>query len=217
MDAAIMDSKGTLGAVLAIRNVKNPILIAREIAKTPHVALAGPGAESFARKLGFPPFYSVSPRSLDNMRKIRELIRKGRLGRMNPRWKGIDVDKFSHDTVGAVAVDRRGVCAAATSTGGASPMMVGRVGDTPLIGCGFYAGSAGAVAVTGLGEEIIKRMLARYVYDLVQQGIEPEEACKKGILLFPSRIPAGVIAISKNGFGADSNRHMAHYVLATQD
>lgn len=61
MDAAIMDSAGALGAVIAIRKVKNPVLIARAVSKTPHVALAGKGAEVFARKLGFPPYYNVSP------------------------------------------------------------------------------------------------------------------------------------------------------------
>jgi L-asparaginase/beta-aspartyl-peptidase (threonine type) len=216
MDAAIMDSHGTLGAVLAIRNVKNPVLVARAVAGTPHVALAGQGAESFARRLGFPPFYQVSTRSAENMKKIRELIKKGRLGSLNPLWKKVDVGELLLDTVGAVALDRKGRYAVATSTGGASPMMVGRVGDTPLVGCGFYAGVAGAVAVTGLGEEIIKRMLARYVYDMIQQDFDPEISCKAGIRLFPNTIPVGVIAISGNGFAAVSNRDMAHFALVKE-
>jgi L-asparaginase/beta-aspartyl-peptidase (threonine type) len=216
MDAAIMDSKGTLGAVLAIKNVKNPVLVARAVSKTPHVALAGDGAESFARRLGFPPFYQVSPKSLENMSKIRGLIERGRLGSMNPRWKGVDVRKLALDTVGAVALDGKGTFAVATSTGGASPMITGRVGDTPFIGCGFYAGAKGAVAVTGLGEEIVKRMLARTVYDAIEQGTDVKTSCEKGVLLFPAKISVGVIAITQDGIGSASNRKMAHNALARE-
>jgi L-asparaginase / beta-aspartyl-peptidase len=164
MDAAVMDSEGQIGIVINIRKQKNPVLIARAITGTPHIALAGRGAEEFALRLGFEEFSYISEQSLKRHLNIMALIRKGEAGRVNPRWRGVDMallERFSGDTVGAVALDSKGVFAVATSTGGASPMLVGRVGDASMPGCGFYAGLRGAVAATGVGEEIIKAMLSR--------------------------------------------------------
>ena len=229
MDSGVMDSKNNVGMVMAIREVKNPVLVARAILETPHVALSGQGAAAFARKKGFPPLHRVSERSLERFKELRELIRKGKLGEQNPQWQGRDLeslwnfedvpfgDLFRCDTIGAAAMDREGDMAVATSTGGASPMMLGRVGDSPLIGCGFYAGHACAVAVTGIGEEIIRRMLAKGVYDMVLSGDAVTAACEKGIALFPAEIPAGVIGISREGFCISSNREMAGYALIRED
>ncbi len=228
MDAAVMDSGNTLGAVISIRDVKNPILVARAVTDTPHVALSGRGATVFARKRGFAPYHHVSPHALERYEKLKQLIRTGRLGEENPMWRGHDIqslwnseeasypDLFSGDTVGAVTIDKKGSMAVAASTGGASPMMVGRVGDTPLIGCGFYAGSVSAIAVTGIGEEIIKRMLAKNVYDIVLSGEDVETACKKGVGMFPAEIAAGVIGISRTGYAIASNKTMASYALVKE-
>jgi isoaspartyl peptidase/L-asparaginase-like protein (Ntn-hydrolase superfamily) len=90
-------------------------------------------------------------------------------------------------------------------------MLVGRVGDTPMPGCGFYAGEHGAVAVTGLGEEIIRKMTARHVYDLLAAGEGTETACLSGLGLFPASLRTGVIAVSKDGYSALSNKGMAWY------
>lgn len=225
MDAAVMDARNALGVVIAIRDVRNPVLVAREVVGTPHVALAGRGATAFARMRGFGPFHDVSPRAREHHARLKELIREGSLGRENPLWQGRDIaslwnseelsyaDFFSADTVGAVTLDTEGNMAVAASTGGASPMMVGRVGDTPMIGCGFYAGTACAVAATGLGEEIVKRMLARTVCDMVARGEDLRTACRKGIDLFPREIPVGIIGISAGGCEVIANREMAHHVL----
>jgi beta-aspartyl-peptidase (threonine type) len=120
------------------------------------------------------------------------------------------------DTVGAVAIDKEGVFAVANSTGGFSPMMLGRIGDSPMIGCGFYAGFSCAIAATGMGEEIIKRMLAKTVYDMISRGEDIKKACKKGISMFPPEIKIGIIAISKEGFTVASNTEMANYVLVKE-
>jgi beta-aspartyl-peptidase (threonine type) len=228
MDAGVMDSKNNIGMVISLRGVKNPVLVARAIMHTPHVALSGQGASSFARKRGFLPFYEVSPRSLGRFKKLRELIEEGKLGEEKPRWQGYDVeslwnfedvsyrDIFRCDTIGAVALDKEGNMAVANSTGGASPMMLGRVGDSPLIGCGFYAGPACAVAATGIGEEIIKRMLAKAVYDSVAGGAGINDACEKGVCSFPHEIAVGIIGISGTGFTVTSNREMAHYALVKE-
>jgi L-asparaginase/beta-aspartyl-peptidase (threonine type) len=224
MDAAVMDSGGRIGVVISIREVKNPVLVARAVIDTPHVALSAQGATAFARKWGFPPCRQVSKHALERHKRIERLIREGKLGEVDPRWQNCDVealwnfdavsykDVFSCDTVGAVALDKEGSLAVATSTGGASPMMLGRVGDSPMIGCGFYAGPLGAMAVTGIGEEIIKKMLAKTVYDMVSRGEDTTVALENGISMFAEDVAVGVIALTREGFAAVSNRQMAYAV-----
>src|SRR5207253_2212534 len=96
-----------------------------------------------------------------------------------------------------------------------SPMLRGRVGDTPLIGCGFYAGEYGAVAATGIGEEIIRRMLSRRVYDDLAVGIHPQQACEHAIADFPADVSVGLIAVTANHCGIAANVPMAHARLST--
>jgi L-asparaginase/beta-aspartyl-peptidase (threonine type) len=224
MDAGLMDSSERLGIVISVRNVRNPILLARAMMETPHVALAGHGAELFARRRGLKPFGKPSKHSRERYRRLLRTIRQGDLGKHDPRWQDCDIrslwnfeapyrDIIGTDTIGAVALDKGGNLAVANSTGGASPMLLGRVGDSPLIGCGFYAGSSAAVACTGIGEEIIKRMLAKTVYDFIVHGEPAREACRNGIRPFPGNTPVGIIAISKTGCAIVSNRQMAHHAL----
>lgn len=224
MDASVMDSKGNIGIVISIRNVKNPILVARAVVDTPHVALAGEGATAFARKRGLEPFRKSSNCALERYQRVKQCIKKNKLGKEFPLWKGHDIEtlwNFSEvsykdvfcDTIGVVAIDKKGVLAVANSTGGFSPMMLGRVGDTPMLGSGFFAGPVCALATTGMGEEIIKRMFAKTVYDMISHGEDIKKACKKGIKMFPNEIRVGIIAISKAGYSIESNIAMAHYAL----
>jgi beta-aspartyl-peptidase (threonine type) len=161
MDASIMDG-ATLaaGAVAGVRTVKNPVSLARAVMEhTPHVLLAGPGADAFARKRGFP---AVSPESLVTPRARR-------------RFEARRQD--AHGTVGAVAVDVHGHVAAATSTGGTNGKLPGRVGDTPLIGCGTCADARlGAASATGIGEYIIRLTLTRRLLDRLEGGQRPDAA-----------------------------------------
>jgi len=219
MDAAVMDSSGKLGAVACIQRVRNPVLVARAVADTPHWLLAGEGAERFARIAGFPPHYHVSERA---RRKHDELLRK--LAGAQAALPGVANTAFSHywnyaappqfetsdgcDTVGAVARDSAGNFAAACSTGGSAPSLLGRVGDTPIIGSGFYAGKLGAVAVTGIGEHIVRRLLAHTVYQWLAEGMPMDEALEAGIALFPREIDVGIIAVSRTESGARSNKDM---------
>jgi beta-aspartyl-peptidase (threonine type) len=227
MDASVMDSRGNIGIVIAIKNIKNPILVAQAVMETPHIALAGEGAAAFARKQGFEPLYRVSQRSLERYHAMKKLIKEGKLDKEAPRWKGHDIESLwnfddvtykevFYDTIGAVAVDKNGVFATANSTGGFSPMMLGRVGDTPMIGCGFYAGPSCAVATTGVGEEIIKKMLAKTVHDMLSHSKDISMACKKGINMFPFETKVGIIAISKASYAIESNTGMAHYALVKE-
>ena len=87
-------------------------------------------------------------------------------------------------------------------------MLRGRVGDTPIIGAGLYAGPHGAVAATGDGEEIMRRVLAKHVYDRIASGVTAQEAADEGIAMFPERFAVGLITVSKTGEGVADNRTM---------
>jgi L-asparaginase / beta-aspartyl-peptidase len=189
-DASIMDGE-TLrcGAVAVVKDVRNPVALARAVMeRTEHVLLAGPGASSFAREAGFPPY--------DNALLVT--------ARQRARWEaarqGAAATKTG--TVGAAARDVRGHLAAATSTGGMSMKLPGRVGDTPLVGCGNYADDAlAAVSCTGHGERIVQLTLARHAADLVGRGLSPAEAARAAIGLLGSRVrgDGGLILVGPLG------------------
>ena len=88
-------------------------------------------------------------------------------------------------------------------------MLRGRIGDSPLMGCGLYAGPHGAVAATGIGEEIVRRFLSKTIYDWLAEGIPPARAAQRGIAMFPEVIDVGLLVISKSGQAMISNRNMA--------
>ncbi len=205
MDASLMDSEFGCGAVAAIIAVKNPILVARKVLDSPHILLCGEGAVRFARKAGFAEFSSVTSRSIEALEEVKKRLKKGDVPSWALRWKRY----MGGDTVGAVARDDHGRVAAANSTGGVSIKLPGRVGDTPLIGCGIYAGPKGAVTATGVGEEIIRRVLCKAVYDQITSGAEAQEACEEGLTLFPADVPVGLIAVDGKGWGAACNTDMA--------
>ena len=226
LDAGVMDSTGRLGAVAAVRRVRNPVLVARCVADTPHTLLAGEGATSFAKAVGLEAELVPSERARERHRRLVEHLASGGA---EGGWNADDLanawnfpapyDRIfqpqsgaaeSCDTVGAVVRGPDGAFAVAGSTGGSVPMLLGRVGDTPLVGCGFYAGEHGAVACTGIGEEIARRVLAREVYELLRTGMTPQRACEAGVDSFPAEVSVGVIAVGRDGAGAASNREMAH-------
>lgn len=224
-DAGVMDSAGRLGAVAAVRHVRNPVLVARRVADTPHILLAGEGATAFAKAVGLEAELMPSERARERHgRLVEHLASGGTEGGWSAEgladaWNlPAPYDRiFSRggapgpcDTVGAVVRGPDGAFAVAGSTGGSVPMLLGRVGDTPLVGSGFYAGEHGAVACTGIGEEIARRVLAREVYDLLRTGMTPQAACEAGVGLLPAEVSVGVIAVGVDGAGAASNREMAH-------
>ena len=207
MDAALMRDDLEAGAIAAIESVRNPIRVARDVLSTPHVLLVGDDATAFARSRGHA---SYDPATAESRRKLEEslaTIRAGRLPKYARKWRDVDL----HGTVGAVARDRSGHFAAGSSTGGTSFMMPGRVGDTPIVGSGLYAGPKGAVSVTGIGEEILKRVLAKFVYDRIGEGKGPQRAVDLGLGLFPKGVAVGVLAVGSRGWGEGCDGPMAFY------
>lgn len=166
-DACIMDGvTRNVGAIAAVRRIKNPILLARLVLeKSQHVLLAGDGAERFAvandMTLVEDPRYFWTEQRWNQLQKA--LDKEKREAREHTRLDHSD-DQDKIGTVGAVAVDRHGNLAAATSTGGMTNKRDGRIGDTPIIGAGTYADNKTcAVSATGVGEFIMRGVLA---YDI---------------------------------------------------
>jgi beta-aspartyl-peptidase (threonine type) len=190
LDASIMDG-ATLGcgAVAVVKDVRNPVSLARAVMeRSPHVLLAGAGASAFAREVGIPAHANallVTPRQRARWEAARAGAAASRAG-----------------TVGAVARDQRGHLAAATSTGGMAMKRPGRIGDTPLIGCGTYADDRlAAVSCTGHGERVIQLTLARHAADLVASGLDAMAAARAAVRLVEERAPgeAGLIVVGPRG------------------
>jgi beta-aspartyl-peptidase (threonine type) len=161
LDAAIMDgATGAAGAIAGARAIRNPILAARRIMeRTDHVLLAGGGADRFAREQGLE-LVPQSYFSTDQRRRFLELAQAIAAGRLRGTMREVD----KHGTVGAVALDGRGNLAAATSTGGMTNKLPGRIGDTPVIGAGTYArNGACAVSCTGTGEFFVRHVAAHEI------------------------------------------------------
>lgn len=207
MDAALMRSDLQAGCVAAIEAVRNPIRVARAVLDTPHILLVGPDATAFARSTGHTPYDPATPEARRRLEDSLARIRSGRLPRYARKWKGVAL----HDTVGAVARDRHGRFAAGTSTGGTAFMLPGRVGDSPIVGAGLYAGPHGAVSATGIGEEILRRVLSKSVYDGIANGVTPQRAAARGVRRFPRAVSVGLIAVGAAGWGEACDRDMAYF------
>jgi L-asparaginase/beta-aspartyl-peptidase (threonine type) len=205
MDASLMDSDRNCGCVAAIEDVRNPIRVARRVMETPHIVLAGDGATSFARSIGHEYFDPTTERTVQILEKVKKKIKNKDVPAWASKWKDFDIK----DTVGAVAMDSRGRFATGNSTGGTSYMMEGRIGDTPVIGAGLYAGEEGAVTATGIGEEIVRYVVSKWVYDRMEEGQSPQEACDASMKFFEDHIPIGVLAVSRSGCGVSCNTDMA--------
>lgn len=195
-DASVMDSQGALGAVACLQRVKNPVLVAHAVVGTRHWLLAGAGAQTFARASGF-----------------ADHALKGRHGADGQAANLRAGGAAGCDTVGAVALDSQGRFAVASSTGGSAPALVGRVGDTPIPGCGYWAGPAGAIAATGVGEHIVQHLLARRVYEWIERGMPLRQALERGVALFSDDIDVGLIAVTAHDAASASNRSMPVHLI----
>jgi beta-aspartyl-peptidase (threonine type) len=177
------------GAIAAVSGIPNPVTLARRVLESDrHVLLAGPGALAFARTTGVA---TCDPHALVTERQLER--HRARQHAAAPSAPG---------TVGAVALDRHGTIAAATSTGGLAGKLPGRVGDSALIGCGTYADSSlGGVSCTGDGEAVIRVVLARRVLDFLREADDPEYAARVAVdlLVEEGRGQGGLIVVDWRG------------------
>ncbi|HOD65462.1 MAG TPA: isoaspartyl peptidase/L-asparaginase [candidate division Zixibacteria bacterium] len=204
-DACIMDGAGrAVGAAAMLRRVRNPINLARAILEySPHVLLAGEGAEKFAQEHGVrlvePEYFYTEQR----WQQLQQALAK-------ERQEGGDQTRLDHSddrdktgTVGAVALDRAGNLAAATSTGGMTNKRFGRIGDSPIIGAGIWADNATcAVSATGVGEYIMRAVAAYDIAALMAyRGLSLAEAADEVVTgkLTALGGQGGVVAVDRAG------------------
>jgi beta-aspartyl-peptidase (threonine type) len=203
MDAAIMDGKARhAGAVAGVQHVRNPIVLARAVMeKSKHVFLIGSGAEEFAKQNGIELVdakYFFTQDRWDALQKVKAAERGGGSG--DKKFMISDADR--HGTVGAVALDASGNLAAATSTGGTTNKLPGRVGDSPVIGAGTFAdNNTCAVSCTGDGEFFIRAAVAHEISALIEdRGASLREAAESA-LADSQKLggSGGLIAVDKKG------------------
>ena len=183
-DAAIMDGSSlSIGAVAAVTGIRNPIHLARRLMEVgPPVLLVAKGAEQFAHSQGIPKC------------ELERLVTQHR----RQEWED------AHGTVGASACDTFGKLAAATSTGGYFNKLPGRVGDSPIVGCGTYADGRIAISCTGNGEQLMRMTLARVAAFLYQDLGNAQAACDKALEQFEATFDGeiGMILVDRLGQSA---------------
>jgi N4-(beta-N-acetylglucosaminyl)-L-asparaginase len=197
LDACIMDKHGNCGSVVYLQNVVHAVSVARKVMEdTPHVMLAGKGAELFAYEVGFPK---------ENL--LTEASKKAwEEWKVTSQYKPI-INIENHDTIGMLAIDKNGDISGACTTSGLAFKMAGRVGDSPIIGSGLFVDNEiGACVATGLGEEVVKTVGSFLVVELMRQGKTPQEACEEAISRIVNKpnsdyknFQVGYIAVNKQG------------------
>lgn len=207
MDASIMEGQRLrAGAVASVQGIRHPITAARLVMEeTAHVLLVGEPATRFARRFKLerqpPPTHSQRAASRVEHTSLGQLeLQAAKTLELFSTLKKAEV--FGRETVGVVALDQRGHVAAGSSTGGIALMLPGRVGDTPLIGCGIYADDeAGAVSMTGLGESIIRIAVAKEIVDRLEAGASPSIAVRQVLRKLASRVKgsAGALVLAPDG------------------
>ena len=211
LDASVMESRESrVGAVSALQRVKNPVLVARKVMEeTDHVMLAGEGAQRFARVVGFPDHDPITPaRQADWQEKRKHLDEVLGKHSLNMRRFLKAHPEYAGGTVGAAAVDVGGVLAAATSTGGVTMKLVGRVGDSPLPGAGNYASRYVAASATGTGEYVMRSLATRAVSEAVERGATLQKAVVQVLDALGRDYDAdvGIIAVDSSGNTAAQHR-----------
>lgn len=211
LDAAIMDGRSlAAGAIAGVTTIRNPISAARAVMEqSEHVMLSGIGAEQFAKEKGLEivdPSYFFTPerwRSLQRARQ-RDSIEQSKKNQLPLAMEeALQIRKEKYGTVGAVALDKQGNLAAATSTGGMTNKKWGRIGDAPLIGAGTYANnSSAAISCTGWGEYFIRLVMAKSICDQIEYGGRSLQQAANEMVL--QKLPAlggdgGLIAVDKDG------------------
>ena len=196
LDACVMNHLGDCGSVVAVENIVNVARLAKDVMeKTPHVMLAGKGAEDFAISEGYKQTDLLTEKSKEDWKKWLE----------REEYRPI-INIENHDTIGMLCLDKNNNISGACTTSGLAYKMKGRVGDSPIIGSGlFIDNKIGGAVATGLGEEVVKTVGSFLVVELMRQGKSPQEACEtaiKRIVLSNSqenKFQVAYIAMNKNG------------------
>jgi N4-(beta-N-acetylglucosaminyl)-L-asparaginase len=196
LDASVMDHNGNCGAVVCVENYTNVAALAKSVMNdTPHVMLAGTGAEEFAAKQGFKKEDLLTESS---EKAYQEWLKTS-------EYKPI-INIENHDTIGMLCLDHNGNISGACTTSGLSYKMKGRVGDSPIIGAGLFVDNqVGGAAGTGLGEEIMKTVGSFLIVELMRQGKSPQQACEMAVQRTIDNNPdhanfqVAYIAINKKG------------------
>ncbi len=236
LDAAIMDWKARIGAVICVENIKNPISLARKVLEdTEHTILAGDGAYEFALKNGYQAENLLTENSLRRFNewknsggKNAEEIHTDDYAILKRKADSINEDG-NHDTIGMVAIDKDGHVSASCTTSGMAWKLHGRVGDSPIPGSGLYVdGEVGGAASTGRGEECIRACGSFLIVEYMRLGISPMEACKiacervvkLNLLSSKNRdhiFQVGFVALNVKGeYGAYSVRNGFEYAVYNQ-
>jgi N4-(beta-N-acetylglucosaminyl)-L-asparaginase len=215
LDACIMDNRGNCGSVVYLQNIVHAVSVARKVMEdTPHVMLAGKGAEQFAISEGFKPEDLLTEAS----KKAWEEWKK------TSKYKPI-INIENHDTIGMLAMDKNGDISGACTTSGLAYKMAGRVGDSPIIGVGLFVDNEiGAAVATGLGEEVMKTVGSFLVVELMRQGKSPQEACEEAIGRIVNKpnsnykdFQVGYIAVNKQGETGSYSIHQYFSMTKFQD
>lgn len=240
LDACIMDEKSNCGSVAFLERIKHPISVARKVMETtPHVFLAGEGAQQFALANGFK--LESAKLSPDAAKEYKNWLKKAEYKpviniehQQSKPEKGhgpfaparLDDGSFNHDTMGTLALDANGDLSGMCTTSGMGFKMRGRVGDSPIIGAGLFVDNEiGAATSSGQGEEVIRICGTHLVVEFMRAGASPEEACKKAIERIVKRDPeraktfqVGFLAVNKQGeVGAFSVQPGFAYTITTGD
>jgi len=196
LDACIMNKEGDYGAVVYLQNIVHPISVARKVMEdTPHVILAGTGAEQFAYSQGFQKTNLLTEASKKAWQEWTK----------TSKYKPI-INIENHDTIGMLAIDKNGDISGGCTTSGLAYKMAGRVGDSPIIGSGlFIDNEVGGATATGLGEEVLKTVGSFLIVELMRQGRSPQLACEEAIGRIVKKngsykdFQVGYIAVNKKG------------------
>jgi N4-(beta-N-acetylglucosaminyl)-L-asparaginase len=196
LDACVMDYNGDCGAVVCVENITNVAALAKKVmTETPHVMLAGKGAEEFAYTQGFTKENLLTDEAKKNWKEWLK----------TSEYKPI-INIENHDTIGMLTLDVNGNIAGTCTTSGLSYKMKGRVGDSPIIGSGlFIDNEIGGATATGMGEEVMKTVGSFLIVELMRQGKSPQDACEEAVNRIVSKnsnyknFQIAYIAINKAG------------------
>jgi beta-aspartyl-peptidase (threonine type) len=232
LDAALMDGRSLrYGAVANLQHIRNPISLARKVLVGPATMLVAEGAEQFAIANGIA-LIENSTLIVDRERTLWEEWKAGRAAPGTDQYGDpppanavavpVAATVGGHDTVGAIALDHTGNLVAANSTGGTPFKLPGRIGDTPMVGCGIYADShVGAVVCTGWGESIVRIAMARRAVELLERGFAPQFAAESVIRTLARQVPGGsggCIILTPNGqVGMAWNTRRMAYAYQIED